>query len=124
MIGAPQQASHCFSCTTFNSAGSLPFKDERGASLMVSNKISSPERSILASKSAEKDVPEEWQSSQKADMDSSQRKSPLKRHKMAYGHSSSQFISIPESKRLPSSSWGLENEVSLVTSIDFNVRKY
>ena len=98
VTGAPRQASHRLSCTTFNSAGSFPLKDEPGTLLLVSNKISSPGRSMLASKSAENDVPDEWQLSRKTDMGLSQRKSPLKRQKTAYGYSLSQPITILESK--------------------------
>ena len=79
---------------------------------------------MLASKSAENDVPDEWQSSRKTDTGLSQRTSPLKRQKMAYGYSLLQSITIPGSKWPPSSSWRVENGASLVASIDFNVRKY
>jgi len=43
----------------FKSAGFLPFRDKPGTSFSVSNKILSPGRSILVSKSAGNDLPEE-----------------------------------------------------------------
>ena len=36
-VGAPRQASHRLSCTTFNSEGSFPFREAPGMSLSVIN---------------------------------------------------------------------------------------